>query len=329
MRDDDKDQPPRDLMPAAASKKRSLPGRALRRAAGLGERAARRALGRLAREADARLLPRLEAAVDWATAPENVEHLQALMARTAQVGLDLGFRADPRARLLFEFVDFIEQEHGREEVASRIWAHNPLIDGSMLLLVEAALGSEHADPGAEALERVRCAFLEMLCALAQLEEQTPLPELRRVETLRAYFERAILPDHFHLLAGLGAGDPAAFAELEARQGRTPRATTWSSTTRRRKGALARLGPMWSDPGVMFLINSYLLFLQSYATRAVIERFPELMEAARELDERLGAAARREEEEEEAAHEAEVIDVDEGEASDEGASGGAGTSSSSL
>ena len=56
--------------------------------------------------------------------------------------------------------------------------------------------------------------------------------------------------------------------------------------RARARALVKLGPFDRDPSFRFLVNSYLFFLQTYTTRALIERFPETIATARALDEQL-------------------------------------------
>lgn len=302
----------------------SRTARVLGRAQRAGAIIAGEALDRIGKQAGEVLLPRLEAALDWMTSPENIEQVQAIMARTAQSAIDMGFRVDHHAALLFEFVDWMEQEHGREPVAARVWQYNSLVDGTLLALLEARVGMVGQQDRGRGYERqieaVRLDFLELLCALASLEDERPMPRVRRPETLRAYFEDCILPEQFYVLAGLGIGDPAAFEEMEQRLAaqqarereersaagklveRLKRAATTarqdldSATSeddggkkpgkRARARALVKLGPFDRDPSFRFLVNSYLFFLQTYTTRVLIERFPETIAAARALDEQM-------------------------------------------
>lgn len=312
---DTSSETPSDITPADAKAPRSLRRRALEGARYLGGEAVRAGLETLAKQAEERLLPNLERLVDWATAPEHIEQVQQVMARTAQLGIEMGFRADGRAALLFDFADWMEQEHGREAVARQIWQHNSLLDGTMLALLEARIGSlgqhEEAVSYHQQLENVRLNFMELICSLAQLEEGTPLPQTRRIDELREYFERAILPERFMILAGLGAGDPEAFAELERRRaaeqargaaraeglGRRlfrrlfaaqegasaedAASDALARRQRRQRGELVRSSQR--DPSYGFLVNSYLFFLQTYTTRHLIERFPEMIAVAREFE----------------------------------------------
>ena len=304
------------------SKSTSRTARALGRVQRAGVNLAGEAIDRFGKQAGEVLLPRLEAAVDWMTSPDNIEQVQAIMARTAQSAIDMGFRVDHHAALLFEFVDWMEQEHGREPVAGRVWQYNSLIDGTLLALLEARVGMVGQQDRGRGYERqieaVRLDFLEMLCALASLEDERPMPRIRRPETLRAYFEECILPERFYVLAGLGIGDPEAFEEMERRNAqkqerereergmagrlvdRLRRAASSareepsgeeeapekSRSKRARARALVKLGPFDRDPSFRFLVNSYLFFLQTYTTRALIERFPETIATARALDEQL-------------------------------------------
>ena len=328
MSDDEK---PISLRDDGAHEPPSRAARVLGRAQRAGAMLAGEALDRIGKQAGQVLLPKLEAALDWMTSPDNIEQVQAIMARTAQSAIDMGFRVDHHAALLFEFVDWMEQEHGRDPVAARVWQYNSLIDGTLLALLEARVGmvgQQDRGRGYERqLEAVRLDFLEMLCSLASLEDERTMPRVRRPETLRAYFEDCILPERFYVLAGLGVGDPAAFDEMERRlaeqqeREREERSMAGKLVDRLRRAAnsarddlpgalqdtdadeddgdrrkkrskrarakaLVKLGPFDRDPSFRFLVNSYLFFLQTYTTRALIERFPETIATARALDEQM-------------------------------------------
>ena len=293
-------------------------GRAIaRRASTLGASLATHTLHRLS-DASTSLLPHLDAAVDWMTRPEHIQQVQSILARAAQLGINAGFKVDHHAALIFSFVDWMEQEHGHEDVAARIWQYNSLADGTLIALLEARLGmigQQDRQNGYERqLEDVRLDFMEMICSLASLEDETPMPAARRPEVLRDYFERCVLPERFYVLAGLGMGDPDAFSEMEQRAAQaqqekqaptgltarlarmarrasappSPQPEAPSRQDRLRQRALTKLGPFDRDPSFRFLVNSYLFFLQTYTTRFMIERFPQAIALAKELDARHAA-----------------------------------------
>lgn len=272
-----------------------------RRALDQAQRAAGRGLQLLQQQSSEHLIPRLEQFVEWATSEENIHNLQGILARTAQLGMNLGFSSDPRARILFEFVDWMESEHGREHVAPRVFAHNPLVDGSLIDMLEATLNPNHSpEHYATRIDTVRAKFMLMICSLAQLEDERPLPSSDDLQTLREHFESCIIPPQFHVLAGLGAGDPSAFEHFEQRE--RDRRERESASKRRgirqrvfdrlqraasttpeeaedpttRSSALLRLTTGKRDPATSFLVQSYLFFFQSYMTRAMVEQFPDMV-----------------------------------------------------
>ncbi|MFW6053462.1 MAG: hypothetical protein ACOC9J_01500, partial [Persicimonas sp.] len=83
------------------------------------EKAPSRLLARVRKTVDETIAPAIEAKAREAllelAKPENARQLQQALARLAQPAMRAGFRSDPPARLLFDFVDALEQRHTREK----------------------------------------------------------------------------------------------------------------------------------------------------------------------------------------------------------------------
>ena len=282
-----------------------------------------------------RLAPSLEALLERLTSPQHLATLQGAMTQVANSAISLGFSLDPGAALLFEFASWLEEEHGRPAVLKRLLAHSPLQTTSLLsLLTRSLLDPPDASPETEDSEvlTVRRSMLQMLCALTELDEQRPWPEQGDIKHLAAYLERAVLPPRFEALLGLALGHQGAFDALMAEHHHARReqaergplaarlkhallerafpqdrlepgaqATAETSPQRPPPGAhptaraLARPQRARSD-ALNFLTASYLLFVQTTLTRAVLEAFPEAIAEAKRADQ--GRAQERQGDEQE-------------------------------
>jgi hypothetical protein len=248
-------------------------------------RAARRA-GALATDVSAQVGPQLDAIADWVTRPENAERLQRGLATVAQVGISAGFKADPAARLLFEFADLVAHDAGREPVVRAITAHSPMLDGSLLDLVQSRVAALRGDEAAylRRLDEVRLRVLRMLCALAELfaeDDLGPPPELPHVDAYLEYFDDAVVPPRYADLATLAAGSARAWERLDELY---PTARSRRREVRAQTTALARRDARSTEREFAFLTTSYMLFAQAFLTRGLIEELPGLFAAARAADE---------------------------------------------
>ncbi len=258
-------------------------------------RGARRAAGKLARPAslvrraaDRLILDRLEARFEQAilslAEPENARALQSGLARVAQVGMELGFKADPDAAHLYELVAWLEERHGRPPVLRRIGDHMAATESSLLRTFESialgyggVAGTSARDEAARRLHEIRDVvasdLLDLLCSLAAMELLED-PPTGSVETRVEYYEEACLPEEFRDLAAKAAGTPGAF---DPPGGEAPRRNAKPDDVR--GGGLARFTPSFDDPHLRFLALSHVFFLQSYLARNLVEALPELLQQA--------------------------------------------------
>lgn len=242
--------------------------------------------------------------------PENARRLQDTLAGVAQFAMRSGFRADPNARLLFDFVDELEQAHGRPAVLEVVVAHAVTYEADLMaMLVEAV--QEGRPAGVDGVDfagmrdRAGTKLLTLLCSLASLEADEAPPLSQAAPDKVAYFEAAPIDERFKPLARMACGDKSALRRSQPRQddsvdkpGLLRRALARFGGDGGEDGggedeppktrALARLMPSLADPAMRFLTTSYLFFVQSYLLRAMIEELPEMLGAIAEIDRRAQA-----------------------------------------
>ncbi|QDG54679.1 hypothetical protein FIV42_29230 [Persicimonas caeni] len=244
--------------------------------------------------------------------PENAQKLQETLATFAGFAMRSGFESDPKARLLFDFVDGLEQDHSREAVMKIVVEHAVVYEQDLLTTLLATVQSGESaagrvDPLGQFRERASSKLLALLCALASLEGDEPPPQGQDAQV--AYFESAPIDERYKPLARMAIGDEQALAEAadskEDAAAKRPRANskgvvkrTLERLRRDETTALARFIPSLSDPATQFLTTTYLFFVQSYVVRAMIEGLPDVLGAVRDL------------EQEAASESPDVIDVDE-------------------
>lgn len=255
--------------------------------------------------ADTLVLARLQEQIErWLLAvaePDNARRLQSALAHVAQLGMELGFRADPDAERLYELVAWLEERHGRLPVLQRVGEHMSATEATFLRALEsivADLGqvptSEASQEAARQMHEMRdvaaAQLLDLLCGLAALESGEE-PPTDSSEAGVLFYEATELPDAFRDLAARAAGLPGAFHAV--RDEREPsllqrlrgkeRDEDVSAESGGRRG-LTKFVPSFDDPHLRFLTLSHLFFLQSYLTRNLVEALPELLEQAKLLDE---------------------------------------------
>ena len=165
--------------------------------------------------------------------PDNAERLQETLAGLAQFAMRSGFRSDPKARLLFDFVDEIEAVHSREAVMQIVVQHAVAYEHDMLgVLLESVQRGGSATMTAERLDgfrqRASSKLLALLCALASLESDEQPPSAREAQI--AYFEDAPIDPRYKPLARMAVGDETALASVEGDE---------ASDGNRSKGVLGR------------------------------------------------------------------------------------------
>jgi hypothetical protein len=244
--------------------------------------------------ADRVIVRRVEERIDrWLHAlaePENARRLQSVLAHVAQFGMELGFRADPHAAQLYEFVAWLEERHGRPPVLRRVAEHAATLEATILRALESIYAEPHdtiaREEAARLMHEVRDVaasdLLDLLCGLAALETGEE-PPTGSVEARVAFFEEADLPEEFRALGVMAAGNPGAF---EAAPPSVPERASGEERDEAgpaERSGLTRFVPSFDDPHLRFLTVSHLFFLQSYLTRNLVEALPELLEEARRLD----------------------------------------------
>ncbi len=278
------------------------------------EKAPSKLLARVRKTFDETLAPAIEAKAREAmlklAEPENARQLQRALAGLAQTAMRAGFRSDPPARLLFDFVDALEKRHTREQTLHVVIEHAVTYESDLLEMLLSAGPGGGAPGGLEHLrERASDRLLTLLCSLVALDREDAPPTDQQAQIL--YFEQAPIDERFKPLARMAAGDESAFASREAKadddaepgeqnsrlKGLVRRLTGQAKSdlaqsnsdekktdgTYSKTSALARFVPSLNDPVTRFLTMSYLFFLQSYLLRAMIEGLPEALEMAAELE----------------------------------------------
>ena len=247
-------------------------------------------------------MPVVDRVIDALTQPEHIERLQGVLGMIANQGFKLGFDNDPGAALLYEFAQDVEQRHGRDAVMAQFARFNSLTDGTLIDVLQLRFSlSGISDEAFEAkVHPVRMSLLHLLCALAYLDEDAPYhptPHATAAQVAQR-FEQSLAPSEFHVLAAAAAGDAQALeaiklAHTEARgkrgwlgrkaddlkasmaQALEDIEETASTALVGTKGRVRA-----NDPALGFLATSYLFFVQTYTTRALIESFPEMIEQAK-------------------------------------------------
>ncbi len=274
--------------PGEIQKNRPSP---LGKAQDLARRGGRRLTGLIRRTADLagdelrhRLIQLLET-------PEHVETLQAALATVANWALSQGFRADPNAHLLFDFVTWLEERHGRARITTLLVTSDLLRDPAFLeglsqvsrTLSPLPLPAHQPwspDEMRAFKERGGRRMMALLVQLAALESDEPPPAAGQADRI-AYFESAPIPRRFRRLARMTHGERL----LERRVSRRRRAL------RRLKARvpeaptdLVPYQPGRADETLHFLVFSTTFFLQSYLLRGLVESLPTIAdELATTLD----------------------------------------------
>lgn len=216
----------------------------------------------------------------------RVETLQSSLATVANWSIQRGFDADPNAELLFEFVDWLEDRHGRRRV-STILLRSPMLRDPEFLDALAHL-SEAFQPGATVSDDRRLSqrrleafkrragdrLLEVLVELAALETDSPPPSGSAQKRI-CYFEDAPLPPRFEPLAVMTRGERLAERQMPHRKLQQLKGI-WNRLrpTQSSNSALAKYIPGLDDEQLHFLVFSTTFFLHSYLVRNLIEALPD-------------------------------------------------------
>ncbi len=252
--------------------------------------------------------------VEQLTNPKNAVFLQDQLVKVAQLGFTFGFKIDPNAEKLYNFVQWIEERHGREPVMALVLSQNLLADGRMVQLLTsyatflsspAALSGKAPDWKMDEIEQFKeqagNTLLTMLCELAALEHDQPLTDGTTAQKI-AFFESAPIPEEFHILAAMAAGKrpdaiimPGQKPKLDSAN--TDRSSRFNRLTQsildrtqkilgenpstdnaadNKPTGLARFIPGLNDPTFHFIVFSSTFFLETFMLRNLIENLPEIL-----------------------------------------------------
>lgn len=247
-------------------------------------------------------LPVLERMIDALTQPEHIERLQGVMGMVANQGFKLGFDNDPGAALLYEFAQDVEQRHGRDAVMAQFARFNSLTDGTLIdvLQMRFSLTGVTDEDFESKVRPVRMSLLHLLCALAYLDEDAPYAPAPHASPKQIVerFEQSLAPTEFHVLARAASGDAQALSDIKESHAKTKPKRGWlgrktdnlkasmaktleeaeAQASTALVSATARIRA--NDPALGFLATSYLFFVQTYTTRALIESLPEMIAQAK-------------------------------------------------
>jgi hypothetical protein len=217
--------------------------------------------------------------------PENAERLQGTLASIAQFGMDRGFEQDPDARLLFEFVDWLEQRHSRALVMEVVVKHGALMEHTLIQHLQqmlerrrAGLPPERGEGWQKLRDEGQERLLELLALLVTLETEEPAPSTQQAQV--EFIEQSDIPERFKILAHKTVGADGAF---DKQTNRSEDASGDERSDQPSKTALQRFAPSMDDPHTRFLTTSHLFFVQSYLVRAMVESLPSMLSEIAEFE----------------------------------------------
>jgi len=267
---------------------------ALARVRSLARRGCSRLQGALRRQIDEAGERIRQELLEVMSSPEKVRRLQQVLANLAGWMMDRGFRADPNAELLFEFVDWLDDRHGRQPIAAIVFQSAMVRDPEFLeamghLSHSLAPWRQSADNSWSASRidgfkrRAGNRLLSLLNELAALESETP-PPAGDIDDRIHYFEQAPIPDHFTRLAAMTRGDRLFERDTPSKRlGWAAQIIDELRTDSSDRHALSPFIPGRGDEQLHFLVLSTTFFLQSYLLRNLIEGLPDI---ARRLSDEL-------------------------------------------
>ncbi len=220
--------------------------------------------------------------------PRVTQVLQAGLRSAGNVGMEATFAREPDARLLFEYASWCDEEAGRGQIMGLLMQdamspqggffqlYRPLMDLGAVSDPLAALAAGLPGRGVtETLVNAQLGALRTLCTMGAVATKVPAPDaLDSLEELAVFFADLELPSRFSGIADLALGlspspPPSTNGNVEA--------PTSESDAKKPAGALVRSLP----PGLRFVMGPYLLFLQFYLTRNMVDALPNVMSKVRE------------------------------------------------
>ena len=212
------------------------------------------------------------------------------------VGLKTMFRAEPDARLLFDLADWCGEQAGRGPVMLVLLEDAMQPTGAFYLLSRTLPRLPIADPrmlwGGAApsggvLATLRDAQKGMLLTLSKLVatalEQPPPDPSAQIEDVASRLRSPEIPARFFRIADLAMGVEGAKEDASASDGSIPQEPTEARP--QLLPVLARVRNLLPvkalPPGIRFMLGPYLVFLQAYLGRNLVDSLPRFLALVRE------------------------------------------------
>lgn len=223
------------------------------------------------------------------TDPDAISAVQHNLARLANISIRLGFLVDPNTELLFRFVDWIDEHHGRPTVMQAL-LQSPLLQDPTFLDALAHISQTLLpwqddeepllrQPQIDAFkEQASLKLLLLLAQLAALEYKKPVPT-HDTDALVDYFQSSPIPEEFKPLAEMARGRelkrPEEPSLLRWTKGLSGRLGITTSADEEQTRGLRRFIPGLGDETLEFLVLSTTFVIQTYLLRHLLESLPEL------------------------------------------------------
>jgi hypothetical protein len=216
--------------------------------------------------------------------PRITQALQQSLGAMGNLSLEAAFERDPHVQLLFSYASWCDQRAGRGQIMGLVMQdalspqggfanlYRPLMELGAIKDPMAALSAMHPSQKLiETLEQARRGALRTLCLMGAAATQAAPPDDHLdsqdladwLAALPLDPEFAALPD---LLMGRHASPQPEAAPQSAEPSQPP---------------LSFLPARTLPPGLRFVISSYLMFLQLYLTRNMVDALPTMMGRVRE------------------------------------------------
>ena len=226
----------------------------------------------------------LEALAHTLSDPRAVKQVHRLMSTLGQAGFEAAFRQEPYARLMFELAEWCGEQSSRGHVMAILMADATQPGGAVAQLTTTLfsgvagegglpanpLAALMSEPPGERLDRalttVQRSLMRTLCQLVTSATDAPEPDPdAALHELVATFRAADLPERFATIPDFVLGLDVADAPPPEEAGESPGALT----THRPATQLRRV------------VTAYLLFVETYLVRNMVDALPSVMERVRE------------------------------------------------
>ncbi len=243
----------------------------------------------------------IDALLRTMTDPRAVRLAQLGMGTLGNASMEAIFTREPDARLLFEYAQWCESQSDRGHIMAVVMhdALSPQGAFNQLAgpLISMGTGGDvrvfwtsrpRTRDMTDTLERARTGLLRTLASMAAAATNHPAPEPdTSSQELERWLRQSDIPPRFQTLVDRVTDTPTPHTEPTPSTQRGSETSTQDTTPPQTTalGRTANLLPALSlPPSHRFILGPYLLFLQSYLTRNMVDALPNLASKIRqELD----------------------------------------------